>query len=623
VWNKQNAISGLLGGDNGIVSLTSGGGNPNIIFQGRCYQTLTKAMPTLVNGTVRTLPTSVWECYDLRTGQVYWDLTDVTAPSYIEYSSGTESVVGAAAAAAGITPSLVAISGNRLIKYNPTTGAVTLNVSIPTFSTNTYYMNMYVLSVQTIVPSTGTGPGPNGVFRLINWTTRGTSTNFTTRIMSNITWPWDPTFSGAWTYDFSTNIAFQAMEINWLNGFPYVDISYDSATGDRWGTQAQAFDMARGTLLWNLTYPEEHMYIMMDYVADHGKVAILEMGNETNGPYNFLVLDQYTGKVAYKGGLMDYPWGYPAFGAYAIQSAYGLFYRQAYNYVYAFYWGNGSVAWKYEAPANPYETPYTDENGHTVYSWNAGGVIADGKMYVPNTEHSPSQPITRGWSLHCINATTGEGIWKIDGSMSPGPMADGYLTASNSYDGYTYCFGKGKSATAVTAPDTVVPQGTGVLIKGTILDMSPAQTGTPCVSASSMETQMEYLHMQRPIDGLYHNETITGVPVTFTAIGSDGTVIDIGSTTTNGYYGTFAYAWTPPKEDTYTILASFAGDGSYGSSSAATAVSVGPAPAVSPTPTPPEAPPDNTGLLYGIMAAVIIAIIVGIVAILLALRRRQ
>jgi len=73
-----------------------------------------------------------------------------------------------------------------------------------------------------------------------------------------------------------------------------------------------------------------------------------------------------------------------------------------------------------------------------------------------------------------------------------------------------------------------------------------------------METQMEYLHMQMPIDGLWHNLTITGVPVTLTAIGTDGTVIDLGQVTTNGYYGTFSKAWTPPKEDTYTIIASFA-----------------------------------------------------------------
>ena len=111
-----------------------------------------------------------------------------------------------------------------------------------------------------------------------------------------------------------------------------------------------------------------------------------------------------------------------------------------------------------------------------------------------------------------------------------------------------------------------------MVIKGTVLDQSPAQPGTPCVSKDSMTTQMEYLHMQCPIDGIWGNETITGVPVTLTAIDSNGTVIDFGTTTTNGYYGTFSMAWTPPNEDTYQIIATFAGDESYGSSAAATAV---------------------------------------------------
>ena len=73
--------------------------------------------------------------------------------------------------------------------------------------------------------------------------------------------------------------------------------------------------------------------------------------------------------------------------------------------------------------------------------------------------------------------------------------------------------------------------------------------------------------------------------MTLTAIGSDGSVTDIGTVTTNGYYGTFGNAWTPPKEGVYTIMASFGGDDSYGSSSAATSVSVGPAPSVAPTTT--------------------------------------
>jgi len=106
--------------------------------------------------------------------------------------------------------------------------------------------------------------------------------------------------------------------------------------------------------------------------------------------------------------------------------------------------------------------------------------------------------------------------------MRPSAIADGYLAGASMYDGYLYWFGKGKSATTVEGPKTAIALGQSVVITGTVLDESPAQSGTPCVSKESMTTQMEYLHMQLPIDGIWQNVTMTGVPVTLTAIGSDG-----------------------------------------------------------------------------------------------------
>ncbi len=193
-----------------------------------------------------------------------------------------------------------------------------------------------------------------------------------------------------------------------------------------------------------------------------------------------------------------------------------LIYPQ-YDGVVAYNWTNGKVVWryKYDAPY-PYETVYGDDNtGEALYPFYDSIIrIADGKIYTSNTEHTASQPATRGWKLHCINATTGEGLWNITGSMAAGAVADGYLQANNRNDGFLYVFGKGKSATTVTAPQTAVSKGNAVLIEGTVLDQSPAQPGTPAVSKESIATQMEYLHMQKPIDGVEHNLTITGVPVT-------------------------------------------------------------------------------------------------------------
>jgi hypothetical protein len=194
-----------------------------------------------------------------------------------------------------------------------------------------------------------------------------------------------------------------------------------------------------------------------------------------------------------------------------------------------------------------------------------------------------------------------------------GAIADGYLAFDNFYDGFMYVFGKGKSATTVTAAPKTIAKGSQVLIEGTILDMSPGQPGTPCVSKESMATQMEYLHMQTPIDGIWHNLTLTGVPVVLTAIGSDGSYIDLGTATTDAYYGTFEKAWTPPTEGTYKIIASFAGDDSYGSSAASTAISVGPA--TEPIDIPEQLqPPDYTMTIVGMGIAIMALVaIVGIV----------
>jgi hypothetical protein len=597
VWKRLEALSGIIGGDIPRFEMSTASGVPTIIYAGRCYQTLTKVKADGTTG-------SVWQCYDLRTGEVYWEKTDVTqAPSYIEYDLGRGEVPGGSGRAFGEIgyASLVYIGTGRLIKYNPFTGAVALNDSIPWLTNNLYYMNTYVLSVQDLGASAGAGR-----YRLINWTTAGQAAAMgaTARdyaIISNTS--------------YSRNSLPTLIDFNVGLGATYTGIT-PPAMGASYGTIMTGYDLATGQMLWNNTFPDESMYSGSCAVADHGKVAVLMK----NGYW--LAWDLRTGNLAWKSEVMQYPWGQASFGAYAVQSAYGLFYRQAYDGVYAFDWDTGKIVWHYRAPANPFETPYRDQNETTGYSFDGAAFIADGKMYVLNNEHTPTAPITRGWGVHCINATTGEGIWNISGIWlwsGPGPIADGYLTIASS-DGYKYVFGKGQSATTVTAPDVVVPKGQGVVIKGTVLDLSPAQPGTPCVSKDSMKTWMEYVHIQQPIDGIWHNETVTGVPVALTAIGSDGSFVDLGTVTTDGYYGTFSKSWIPPAEGDYKIVASFAGDDSYGSSSASTAVSVGPAPET-PT-TPATVVPDYTmTIVYAAVAIIVAVAIVGLL-VFVALRKR-
>ncbi|HEX9863127.1 MAG TPA: PQQ-binding-like beta-propeller repeat protein [Candidatus Bathyarchaeia archaeon] len=593
VWKRQNAISGIIGGDIPGFQMSTASGTPTIIYAGRCYQTLTQVKQTLINGTYYEQPVSVWRCYDLRSGEVYWEQTGITqVPTVIEYDTGVGEVPGAAGRAFGEIgyASLVYIGNSRLIKYNPFTGAVALNVSIAPLTTGTYYMNKYVLSVQDL----GANATPNR-YRLINWTTAGQAAGFGAvarnyAIISNTTYARSslPTL-----IDFNVGL-----------GATYTGIT-PTAMGASYGTIMQGYDLVTGTMLWNNTYADEGMYSGSCAVADHGKVAVLMK----NGYW--LAWDLRTGRLAWKSEVMDYPWGKASFGAYAVQSAYGLFYRQSYDGVYAFNWTNGKIAWHYKAPANPFETPYRDENDQTGYSFDGAAFIADGKMYVLNNEHTPTPPITRGWGVHCINATTGEGIWKISGIWvwsGPGPIADGYLTISSS-DGIMYVFGKGKSATTVTASPEVSIHGSNVLIKGTVLDLSPAQPGTPCVSKNSMSTWMEYLHLQQPIAGLWNNETITGVPVSLDTLDPNGNYVHVGDVTTDGYSGTFGFTWEPEVPGQYTVTATFRGDDSYGSSFATTYVSVSEALPATATPEPPQAPPDYTLLLYALLAVGIIAII--------------
>ena len=613
VWTRQDyASAGIIGAGLQGITTSAGAltaspqygywnypGYPSICFQGRAYETVTKVRSVLINGTYYDQPRSVWECYDVRTGQVYWDQTGVTAPTVIEYSEST-STGGIGDASRPLDALLLAITGNlgntthpnyRLIKYNPDTGAVATNVSIPV--TGTYYKNGYCLAVQNI----GNTTNPN--YRLINWTTFGTSTNFASRIASNTTYARSslPTL------------------IDWNVGLG-ATVSGNTTAGVYIGINVQGFRLSTGESLWNATVAEP-LYSGSCTIADHGKVAALSI----NG--YFMAWDLVSGNLAWKSEKMVYPWDSTGFGWYGVVSAYGMLFRNAYGYIYAFDWETGKIVWKHATPAaTPYEAPYIDANGNTVYAHNQDGVAVDGKYYVWSNEHSATNPITRGWGLDCINITTGERIWyKIGAGTTPIVVHDGYLFLPNQGTGRMEVLGKGKSATTVTASPKTIANGATVLIEGTVLDQSPAQPGTPCVSAASMEIQMEYLHNQMPIGGLWGNETITGVPVNLLAMGSDGTTTDLGTVTSNGYYGTFSTAWTPSKEDTYTIIATFGPDDSYGSSSASTAVTVGPAPATpTPTPEPPQAESDNTPLY--ILGATIAMIIAVVIATILLLRKR-
>jgi hypothetical protein len=209
-------------------------------------------------------------------------------------------------------------------------------------------------------------------------------------------------------------------------------------------------------------------------------------------------------------------------------------------------------------------------------------------------------------------------------------VADGNMVYLNLYDNQLYCFGKGPSATTVSAPQTVVPKGSKVMIIGSVTDQSSETKGMPAISDDSMGAWMEYLYMQKP-----KPTNATGVQVHLTATDPNGNYQEIGyaTTDTNGNYG---FMWAPQLEGQYKVTATFAGTESYGGSDATTYLGIGPAtaplasalatpsatekptpaqtvsPSIPSTPSPTVAPPPTsaapTATYIAIVAAVIIIV---------------
>ncbi|MGD6806145.1 MAG: PQQ-binding-like beta-propeller repeat protein [Candidatus Bathyarchaeia archaeon] len=346
----------------------------------------------------------------------------------------------------------------------------------------------------------------------------------------------------------------------------------------------------RGAVIWAKSYepaPGNNSRLITDWDPDAGifttcdKESIthdgwsLSDGSHVWGPAE--IPDDYTA---------DY--NYLAHGLERV--AYGKLYFTGYGgIVYAFDVKTGDLLWTY---GNGGEGNSTLSGFNTAYGRYPIFIstIADGKIYLDTTEHSPNSPLYKGAMYRCINATTGEELWKImdyGNQMYGGqaPVADGYLTTLNTYDMRIYCFGKGPSQMTVTAPDVAAPLGTPIIIRGTVTDIAAGTTqdeqaarfpnGVPAVSDESQSAWMEYVYMQKP-----KPTNVTGVEVTLNVYDSNGNYRPIGVAKTDAS-GMFTYTWTPDIEGSYLLIANFAGTNSYYPTSAESSFVVS---AAAPTP---------------------------------------
>jgi hypothetical protein len=635
MWTDPIQFGGIVGGiDTSTV-------NGAAFYTGLSYETRFST-PIIISGNLYfALPLSDsgtgggYVDINLQTGKQVWRQNYAVNPSFgvlVDFESGNQH---------GVIPNgyLVAVDGSTWIAYDAFTGDWLFNI--------------------TNVPSGTQARGPSGevlIYQIdpINkWIAQW---NFFNAIANG---PLMTTYAGAYRpvgqiidgglqVDYDWNVTINALPpgaaIQWvihgdmifgsnIPGSPFGPGSQFGGVGNPSSATFWAVSLKPGSignLLWSKSIE-----------APPGNVTMqLGQADTTNRVFLFSTKEtmQWYGYNLDNGNALWGPVGNPpAFSYYSTIGmgfsadqgyvAYGNFYVGAYGGVISCYNTlTGALQWTY---GNDGEGNSTNSGLQTPWGLYPTfiGLIADGKVYVYNGEHSPNSPLYKGESITCLDATSGKMLWSLASWVSVGsfaderiPVADGYIAYFNSYDGQVYSIGKGPSQLTATAPDIASSAGTPVMIRGTLMDISAGtqQTqqkgdfpnGVPCVSDASMSQWMEYVYMQYP-----KPTTTTGVPVHLTAIDPNGNFQDMGTATSDSL-GNYAISWTPPVPGTYKVTATFAGTESYFSSVAGTSFVVSAAP--TPAPTPATTGMTNETLsMYIIGAAVAIIIVIVVVAALL------
>ena len=613
MWTKELALGGLAGGEYGQDAYYAGHTyeeklTPPVIMNGKIYRRIYPSDFGIGQGVGGQWPGTV--CEDLRTGEVLWTNNDmhIDQGQLYNYQSPNQAGpipylwdlgTGAAFSMFAVPP---LFPRNRYKMYDANTGELILTfenitTAIPLHG---YSMTMYdedgTLLVYTLI-------GPANLLQLWN----------STKALEGAGLIQEPhlldvgfirNFRG--TFDWS-------LGIEWVKPIP--DRSVIGPAGPLWPTiggitgnvivaavetTAESFlqigyDATTGEELWVKDAPAYFFRRVL------GEDIFAGWSPPTMQWYGF---DAKTGNQLWISDPADYPWGVYGFsGCIAYGKLYGINFDGS---VHVYDIATGKEEFKYFSGNAGIETPY----GHWPFYW--GPIIADGVVFAGNGEHSPTQPLYRGAKLHAFDAFDGDPVWSISGWWAMQAIADGYLLTSNAEDNRMYVFGKGPSATTVTAPKVAITLGESVIIEGTVTDQSTGQPDTACISDEDMAAWMEYLHLGNSIPS-----NAKGVDVSIDVIDSNGNFRNIG-TATSDMTGTFGYMWEPDIPGQYTVIATFAGSESYGSSYAQTYLGVVEAPAATPAPDPTPAPMTDT-YVVGTGIAVIVAIAV---AVLLILRKK-
>jgi hypothetical protein len=440
-----------------------------------------------------------------------------------------------------------------------------------------------------------------------------------------------PTIVAAWAGDMLIARSGSTPSNTVQTPYTYYGINLNSSKG------------AIGTKLWSNTLQPPAGNITVSYSGpangDPTDGVFVEFHKET---MQFVGYSMATGQKLWgpvgdqsQNQLMYYNSGYNSGGnENGAACAYGHLYYDGFGGVMSCYdLKTGNLLWTYGngGPGNSTQSGFEVPGPYpmTIFA------IGNGIIYTTTTEHTLEIPIYRDATQQAINATTGELIWELNdvtseagapfGALETGAIADGFSVTLNGYDNQIYCVGRGPSATTVDAPMADITLGSGLVLRGTVNDISTGTMqdeqsarfphGVPVSSDQTMKDWMGYIYQQKPMP-----TNFAGVEVTLSVIDANGNYRAIGTATTDET-GSYSLQWTPDITGKYTVTATFAGTNGYWPSFAKTSFAVDPAPA---TPAPTEPPPESMADQYFIPAIAGLFVFIAVVgiAIIAVLRKR-
>jgi outer membrane protein assembly factor BamB len=577
LWSRQATSSGIPGGEWGSLPYASGGGSSDIILDGKFY----------MNGR-----SGYFECYDLYTGQRLWEAAgSITRAQRVNgaYQTASQENEGQ------IDEWLWGITSTYWARYNPHTGALIQNITnVPSPTTSVKFENnspIAWINQATLSNYNTTKPLKLAYSNLIKWNqSKLVDTVGYQQVQSN-----DWRKGIVWNISTQTSTSPTDIDVGDNNFRGPVSIPYPEANVVLVRTPnamqvMEAFDYTTGALLWKNNATVFDIDVRAEGIATSPTGP--NMKQDGASP-NYVAYDIKTGQEIWRAPTGNIPWA--LLPAYTFVYNNGVFFHGSYDgHVYATNIQDGKQIWQSDYLGEEFEAIYNNS------PFNGKGVGADGKLYYSTDTTYRMMPRVRFNRLAAINETTGKFLWVLPIGIAPSAIANGYLLGTDTDNGIQYAIGKGQTKTTVETTLTGVSAGTSVMIKGTVMDLSPGSPNTPAISDADMVQWMDYMYGQNAT--LLNNPpAVNGVPVTLLAVGTDNSLVEIGTATSDSS-GTFTFKWTPTKADAYKITASFAGSESYFSSWAETGLAVDPVRETTGN-NGPATTTDNMPILYGIAAA--------------------